>query len=274
MWPAGCISSYFAAVLRRHTAVKLFFVCAPVGFSLGHEQSSLLCLISLFLLLSLSHDSLLISMEVKASISFSVFWWWLSSSFKYSSRSLIFKYDFSLEMIKKWLSCKTHIFFLFLLFSPRPDSSSPSDLLVRPRVSTEFERNGRLEGSRWGYLPHVQCVFPSEHRLQFVSVCTIIQFAQSPSPCIGTTLCLLPSGTFECTVASLKPRLWVFFDIMYFFFIFAWHCICELLLLAWHACLFCHSWSSKTAAMCLAPVYIQVNFQRIKIYMWKNPETF
>lgn len=32
----------------------------------------------------------------------------------------------------------------FLLFSP----SSLSDLLMRLRVSTEFERNGRLEGSR------------------------------------------------------------------------------------------------------------------------------
>lgn len=161
-------------------------------------------------------------MEVKASISFSVFWWWLSSSFKYSSRSLIFKYDFSLEMIKKMIVMQDpHLFFVSSFFPPRPDSSSPSDLLVRPRVSTEFERNGRLEGSRWGYLPHVQCVFPSERRLQFVSVCTIIQFAQSPSPCIGTTLCLLPSGTFECTVASLKPRLWVFFDIMFFlFFVF------------------------------------------------------
>lgn len=37
---------------------------------------------------------------------------------------------------------------LFLLSS----SSSMSDLLLHLRVSTEFERNGRLEGSRWGYL--------------------------------------------------------------------------------------------------------------------------
>lgn len=130
------------------TPLSSFSLCAPVGFSLGHEQSSLLCLISLFILLSLSHDSLLISMEVKASISFSVFWWWLSLSFKYPSRSLIFKYDFSLEMIKNDCHARPTSFFCFFFFPPRPDSSSPSDLLVRPRVSTEFERNGRLEGSR------------------------------------------------------------------------------------------------------------------------------
>lgn len=38
-----------------------------------------------------------------------------------------------------------------ILFSSpltRPPLASVSDLLVRPRVSTEFERNGRLEGSR------------------------------------------------------------------------------------------------------------------------------
>lgn len=41
-------------------------------------------------------------------------------------------------------------FWCFLLSSLAP---CLPDLLMPLRVSTEFERNGRLEGSRWGYLP-------------------------------------------------------------------------------------------------------------------------
>lgn len=48
--------------------------------------------------------------------------------------------------------------FILLNWSKNAQSTSffsfvLSDLLMRLRVSTEFERNGRLEGSRWDYLP-------------------------------------------------------------------------------------------------------------------------
>lgn len=71
----------------------------------------------------------------------------LTLSSPHTSRTLFF----FLIHWKWWdyfLSCTIHIFFCFSSFF-----SSLSDLLMRLRVSTEFERNGRLEGSRWGDLP-------------------------------------------------------------------------------------------------------------------------
>lgn len=52
-----------------------------------------------------------------------------------------------LKHLKIWISNAQPTSFFFPPFFL---SSSLSDLLMPLRVSTEFERNGRLEGSRWG----------------------------------------------------------------------------------------------------------------------------
>lgn len=66
-------------------------------------------------------------------------------------------------------------------------TSSLSDLLTRPRVSTEFERNRRLEGSRWGYLP------PKQKGFSLSSSAVSKQSCLDPPPpfCVGTSPYLL-----------------------------------------------------------------------------------
>lgn len=71
-----------------------------------------------------------------------IWWWWL---FIVGHR-LFFLIHCWIE--SEMILCTIHIFFLFVSFSLLFLLCLRSSRA--PRVSTEFERNGRLEGSRWG----------------------------------------------------------------------------------------------------------------------------
>ena len=136
----SCVS----VLLCVQTSSFSVFIYKTLGFSLGSrsEHSSLFCFFS-------SHDSFSLE-ENKSLPSLCVFF-----GGGFSSMSLLllithilffFLFFFLLEMnLRLFYSVvhNPHLFF-FSFFFPPP----LSDLLMRLRVSTEFERNGRLEGSR------------------------------------------------------------------------------------------------------------------------------
>lgn len=144
---------------------------------------------------------------------FFFFRWWfhVGVSPSYHIFSFFFFLFNSLELIWSYFCRAQSTSFVLLLFV----SSSLSDLLVRPRVSTEFERNGRLEGSRWGYLSPLPPLFnvsvrsPFKRRLQFVLVCSL-DLLDPPPFCIGDPLCFVSPGMLSCIWAFCFERLFIF----------------------------------------------------------------